>query len=77
LHAKSYLGKTKLYNYSKVKDPKNPPVIEALTLIQSSATATKPSAPELNRNPNLLMKHENEGREIAQSLCSNTTLAAI
>jgi hypothetical protein len=22
---KSYLGKTKLYNYSKVKDPKNPP----------------------------------------------------
>jgi hypothetical protein len=31
LHAKSYLGKTKLYNYSKVKDPKNPPGIEIET----------------------------------------------
>jgi hypothetical protein len=28
---KSYLGKTKLYNYSKVKDPKNPPGIEIET----------------------------------------------
>jgi hypothetical protein len=26
---KSYLGNTKLYNYSKVKDPKNPPDNEA------------------------------------------------
>jgi hypothetical protein len=44
---KSYLGKTKLYNYSKVKDPKNPPGNGALALILSSATTIRLYAPGL------------------------------
>jgi hypothetical protein len=43
----TYLGKTRLYNYSKGKDPKNPPCNEALTLIMSSATATDTCSTEL------------------------------
>jgi hypothetical protein len=36
---KIIFGETKLYNYSKVKDPKNPPGIEALSLNRSSIAA--------------------------------------
>jgi hypothetical protein len=43
----TYLGKTRLDNYSKGQDPKNPPCNEALTLFMSSATATYACSTEL------------------------------
>jgi hypothetical protein len=57
-----YLGKTKLYNYSKGKDPKNSPDKEAFNLLTSSATAVN-FITRTHSKPHFvfLSKHERNG----------------
>jgi hypothetical protein len=67
---KSYLGKTKLCHYSKVKDPKNPPVNRGFNTDCKLNNSHEQKTPKLTLGENL------QFHEFVQFLDSNTELAA-